>query len=188
MLLRKCWVFCFLGFYLNFYRYSPTPFWLCWKCSENAGIRTGASVGSNGRKRFTLLQKTYGTTKRISAVGSNARIINKASTIHPHHCSKILFQNEDSHSKKNLGCDSSLSLSKYRLVNPNLRYVRSTTKHNSSRTARGKKEASKIHPHHSSKILVQNEDSHSKNKFGSDSSLSLSKYRLVNPKNPIPSC
>lgn len=25
---------------------------------------------------------------------------NKASTIDPHHCSKILFENEDSHSKK----------------------------------------------------------------------------------------
>ena len=34
----------------------------------------------------------------------------EASTIHPHHCSKILFQNEDSHSKKKLGRDSSLSL------------------------------------------------------------------------------
>ena len=94
-------------------------------CAENAlkmlGFVVVPPVGSNGRKRVTLLQKTYGTTKHISAVGSNARIINKASTIHPHHSSKILFQNEDSHSKKNLGCDSSLSLSisKYRLVNPN---------------------------------------------------------------------
>ena len=36
---------------------------------------------------------------------------NKAPTIHPHHCSKILFENEDSHSKTTLGSDSSLSLS-----------------------------------------------------------------------------
>jgi len=36
---------------------------------------------------------------------------NKASMINPHHCSKILFENEDSHSKKKLECDLSLSLS-----------------------------------------------------------------------------
>ena len=61
-----------------------------------------------------------GTTKRISSSSMVAtlEIKKEASTIHPHHCSKILFQNEDSHWKKYLGRDSSLSLSKYRLVDP----------------------------------------------------------------------
>ena len=62
-------------------------------------------VGSNGRKRVPLLQKptvlvyvSYSrTTKRISSSR------NSPSMIHPHHCSKILFQNEDSHSKTFFG-------------------------------------------------------------------------------------
>ena len=41
---------------------------------------------------------TYCTTKRISS-SRNARKRKEAWTIHPHHCSKILFQNEDSHAK-----------------------------------------------------------------------------------------
>ena len=35
----------------------------------------------------------------VGQYSRNARKKKEASTIHPHHCSKILFQNEDSHSK-----------------------------------------------------------------------------------------
>ena len=94
-------------------------------CAENAlkmlgFVRVPPQVPTAGNA--SLYYKKPTVRQNVSAaVESNARIINKASTIHPHHSSKILFQNEDSHSKKNLGCDSSLSLSisKYRLVNPN---------------------------------------------------------------------
>ena len=125
-------------------------------------------VGSNGRKRVPLLQKTT-VRQKVSAAAEECSRKKKAPTIHPHHFSKILFRNEDSHSKNVLGCDSSLSLSKYRLlVNSGSIPTYCTTKRISSsrNNARKKNEASTIHPHHCSKILFQNEDSHPKIIFG----------------------
>ena len=112
----------------------------------------------------------------------NAREKYTAPMIHPHHCSKILFQNEDSHSKTFFRVTHHYHHQKYRLVNPNLRYDKTYHQQYVGTPEKKKIEASTIHPHHSSKLLFQNEDSHSKTFFGCDSSLlSSSKYRLVNP-------
>jgi len=94
----------------------------CAKELKMLGFVRGARRFQRPKTRpFTT--KNYGTTKGISSSSRNAREKKEAPTIHPHHCSKILFRNEDSHSKNVLGCDSSLSLSNYRLlVNPNLLY------------------------------------------------------------------
>ena len=59
---------------------------------------------------------------------------------------------------------------KYRLVNPNLRYDKTYHQQYVGTPEKKKIEASTFHPHHSSKILFQNEDSHSKKKLGRDSS------------------
>ena len=47
-----------------------------------------------------LLQKPT-VRQNVSAAVGTLEKKKEASTIHPHHCSKVLFQNEDSHSKKN---------------------------------------------------------------------------------------
>ena len=52
-------------------------------------------VGSNGRHLASLYYKK----PTVSSSSRNARNKKEVSTIHPHHCSKLLFQNEDSHSK-----------------------------------------------------------------------------------------
>ena len=144
---------------------------MLWKCWDSRIRRWCPAPWNSGARRFQrpetrpFTTKTYGTrtTKRISRSSSR----NAPLTIHPHHCSKILFQNEDSHSKT-----SGWSIPTY---------GRTKGISSSSRNAREKYTALTIHPHHCSKILFQNEDSHSKNILGCDSSLSLSKYRLVNP-------
>jgi len=53
-------------------------------------------VGSNGRHLASLYYKK----PTVSSSSRNARNKKEVPTIHPHHCSKIQFQNEDSHSKK----------------------------------------------------------------------------------------
>ena len=55
-------------------------------------------VGSNGRKRVPLRQKPT-VRQNVSAAAGTQERRNAPLTNHPHHCSKILFQNEDSNSK-----------------------------------------------------------------------------------------
>ena len=139
---------------------------------------------------------TNGTTKRIPGISSsqygNARNNKEAPTTHPHHCSKILFQNEDSHSsgtqKTKFGSDSSLSLSKYRAVGqsqPTVRRQNVTQQQVSAAAVRNarkrKKKLWRLILITAVKFYSKMKTPTQKNEFGSDSSLSLSKYRLVNP-------
>jgi len=107
-LLQKCWDFrdstgirilsSGAGSTKSIFTGTVRHLWLCGKCSENAGIRRWCPTpwNSGARRSRPFTTKTYGTrtTKRISSSSRNALLM-----IHPHHCSKILFQNEDSHSK-----------------------------------------------------------------------------------------
>ena len=95
-------------------------------------------------------------------------------------------------------CDSSLSLSKYRAVGqsqPTVRRQNVTQQQVSAaavRNARKKKKLRRLILITAVKFYSKMKTPTQKNKYGSDSSLSLSNYRLVNPieshGNPIRSC
>ena len=99
--------------------------WLCWKCSENAGIRRWCPTPWNsGARRFQrpetrpFTTKTYGTTKRISSSRNAGTLLWRIILIT---AVKFYSKMKTPTQKHYFGNDSSLLSSKYRLVNPNLR-------------------------------------------------------------------